>query len=306
MPTSDGFGAFHNFDDLLAYLDEELGWPLQGYQFDDLTFSYEPQELGLRDEDAAKIKRIHQLRPLETGQPWGIFFVEFDRKKLPIVVLRRILSYLVVRKRASADKAEQQRVAVSTGLTPLRYEEFASWESLSAGIRRWHDEGFTPVGKINSGSQGVSISFFPLHQAASIEEELRSMREDALKAYGPAADKTALPVRLFEFAASTRYQLPDGGHLWDVRVECHVSPGHTTLIVDTLRICPVPFDMQKFSRDSVVSNLSGRKAGLQFVRTPFALHESGVTEIEWAGVSEKHLSAAMAALANWCQAALRG
>jgi len=47
------------------------------------------------------------LRPLRHGQPWGIFFVEFEKKKLPVVVLRRILSHLVVKKRASANKAER-------------------------------------------------------------------------------------------------------------------------------------------------------------------------------------------------------
>ena len=108
MPhTSDHLRAIHNFDELVLYLEERLGWPLQEYGFDDLTFQYEPEELGLKDEDAAKVKAIHQLRPLQHGQPWGIFFVEFEKKKLPVVVLRRILSHLVVKKRASANKANE-------------------------------------------------------------------------------------------------------------------------------------------------------------------------------------------------------
>ena len=79
------------------------------YEFDDLTFEYTPDELGLEDEYAAKIKRIHQLRPLVSGQPWGIFFVEFENKKLPIVVLRRILSHLVLKQRKSANPADRAR-----------------------------------------------------------------------------------------------------------------------------------------------------------------------------------------------------
>ncbi len=97
--------SIRRFDDLVRYLEDELGWPLQEYGFDDLTFEFSPAEIGLKDEDAARVKAIHQLRPLATGQPWGIFFVEFENKKLPVVVLRRILSHLALKKRASANKA---------------------------------------------------------------------------------------------------------------------------------------------------------------------------------------------------------
>ncbi len=94
------------FPDLVRYLENELDWPLEEYGFDELTFEYTPAELGLKEADAARIKAIHQLRPLQHGQPWGIFFVEFEEKKLPVVVLRRILSHLVVKKRASANHAK--------------------------------------------------------------------------------------------------------------------------------------------------------------------------------------------------------
>ena len=103
--TADNLRAICNFEDLIRYLEDELDWPLQEYGFDELTFEYAPEELGIKAEDAAKIGRIHQLRPLYSGQPWGIFFVEFENKKLPVVVLRRILSHLVVKKRTSANKS---------------------------------------------------------------------------------------------------------------------------------------------------------------------------------------------------------
>jgi hypothetical protein len=96
----------HAFPDLVRYLEDELDWPLRKYGFDELTFEFTPAELGLKEEDAARIKAIHQLRPLAAGQPWGIFFVEFENKKLPVVVLRRILSHLVIKKRESANKAK--------------------------------------------------------------------------------------------------------------------------------------------------------------------------------------------------------
>lgn len=99
--------SIRTFAKLVRYLEEELEWPLLEYEFEDLAFEYSPAELGLRDEEAAKVKTIHQLRPLRHDQPWGIFFVEFECKRIPVVVLRRILSHLVIKKRASANKAER-------------------------------------------------------------------------------------------------------------------------------------------------------------------------------------------------------
>ncbi|HSU57655.1 MAG TPA: hypothetical protein VLT36_26670 [Candidatus Dormibacteraeota bacterium] len=107
MPASDQLRSIRKFDDLVRYLEDELQWPLEQYGFDELTFQYVPADLGLRGDDAAQIKRIHQLRPLASRQPWGIFFVEFEKKKLPVVVLRRVLSHLVIKKRASANKADR-------------------------------------------------------------------------------------------------------------------------------------------------------------------------------------------------------
>lgn len=106
MPATD-LRHIRTFKQLVRYLEDELDWPLEGYDVEDLTYDYEADELGLKPEEAAKVKSIRQLRPLAGDQPWGIFFIEFDRKKLPVAVLRRILSHLVVKKRATANKAER-------------------------------------------------------------------------------------------------------------------------------------------------------------------------------------------------------
>lgn len=62
------------FEQLLPYLEAELDWSLPDYELDELTFEYAPEELGLKAEEAAKVRTIRQLRPLPGGQPWGIFF----------------------------------------------------------------------------------------------------------------------------------------------------------------------------------------------------------------------------------------
>ncbi|HSW13229.1 MAG TPA: type ISP restriction/modification enzyme [Solimonas sp.] len=95
------------FDQLIAFLRDELDWPIeQGHDEEDLTFDWS-DDLGLKESERVGIKEIKQLRPLETGQPWGIFFVNFEKKQLPIVILRRILNSLVMKKRAGANKAQQ-------------------------------------------------------------------------------------------------------------------------------------------------------------------------------------------------------
>jgi hypothetical protein len=100
----------HTFPALVKYLRQDLGWPVEQESFDDLdeiTFDWEADELGIDPGQAAKIEYIKQLRPLENGQPQGVFFVKFNAKSLPVVALRRLLGKLVVKKRATANAAER-------------------------------------------------------------------------------------------------------------------------------------------------------------------------------------------------------
>lgn len=99
--------AIKTFPQLIDYLRDELDWPIdEGHDEDDLTFDWS-DDLGLKDDERISIKEIKQLRPLETGQPWGIFFVNFEKKSLPIVILRRVLNALVLKKRAGANRAQR-------------------------------------------------------------------------------------------------------------------------------------------------------------------------------------------------------
>ncbi len=97
-----------DFPSLVEYLRDDLHWPIEPVDFEDLTFDYTPQELGIDPATAAHIKEIKQLRPLATGQPWGIFFLQFEPKRLPVVVLRKILARLVVKKRAVLDPNDRK------------------------------------------------------------------------------------------------------------------------------------------------------------------------------------------------------
>ncbi len=114
------------FDQLIAYLRDEMGWPIARDSFEDLNdlfYDFTADELGIDPKTAAKIQEIKRLRPLSPKQPWGIFFVKFEPKKLPIVALRRILSQVALKKRASANSAERAMWATDDLLFISNYGE---------------------------------------------------------------------------------------------------------------------------------------------------------------------------------------
>jgi len=125
MPTDhrERLARIRRFDQLVAYLRDELDWPIGSDDFEELTFEYTPEELGIDPKNAAKIQEIKRLRPLTPSQPWGIFFVKFEPKRLPVVALRRILGRVVLKKRASANKAERQAWAADDLLFVSSYGE---------------------------------------------------------------------------------------------------------------------------------------------------------------------------------------
>jgi hypothetical protein len=177
MPTTpERLRAIRKFEELIRYLEDELEWPLRQYGFDELTFTYEPKELGLREEDAAKVRKIYQLRPLESGQPWGIFFVEFEKKKLPVVVLRRILSHLVVRKRASANHAERAAWQPHDLLFISAFGDEATEQREIAFAHFHHDEGDLPTLRV-LGWDGSDTPLKLEHVDATLHDRLHWPRD---------------------------------------------------------------------------------------------------------------------------------
>jgi len=153
----------HTLPQLVKYLRDELGWPIGSQDFqeidlDDITFDWEPEELGIDPKNAAAIESVKQLRPLQNGQPQGVFFVAFDKKRLPVVALRKLLATLVVKKRASARAAErplwqmENLVFISSyGESDKRQLSFAYFqepefkeESPALKVLGWHEKD-TPL-----------------------------------------------------------------------------------------------------------------------------------------------------------------
>lgn len=125
MPTDHRqlLAGIRRFDQLVAYLRDELDWPISTDPFEELTFEYTPEELGIDAKNAAQIQDIKRLRPLVPNQPWGIFFIKFEPKRLPVVALRRILGRVALKKRTSINSAEHQAWATDDLLFVSNYGE---------------------------------------------------------------------------------------------------------------------------------------------------------------------------------------
>lgn len=89
-------------DNVLGFLAEQLDWPTRDFELDDASFEFTAEELGVPRNQVPALRRLRQLRPLTTAQPWGIFFLEFEGPKLPVTPLRRLLRAVVARKRATS------------------------------------------------------------------------------------------------------------------------------------------------------------------------------------------------------------
>lgn len=129
--------AIKSFPSLIKYLRDDLGWEFETDDVEDLTFDYEPEELGIDARNAPKILDIKQLRPLVADQPWGIFYINFDAKHLPVGALRGVLRGLVKRKRTSADRShlaawEQENLLFISTSNNFRNFNFAYFRGAQA------------------------------------------------------------------------------------------------------------------------------------------------------------------------------
>jgi hypothetical protein len=135
--------AITRFDELIPYLRDEMGWPITARSLedaDDLFYDFTADELGIEPKTAAKIETIRRLRPLTAQQPWGIFFVKFEPKRLPVVALRRILNRVASKERGSGNQSQQAKWATDDLLFVSSYGEdehrqisFAHFSEATAG-----------------------------------------------------------------------------------------------------------------------------------------------------------------------------
>lgn len=92
----------YDLKSMLQYCTEHLGWAIDEEYFediDDITYDFYPEDLGLKDDAFAKIRSLKQVRPFVDNQPWGIFAIDFESKKMESSALRKVLHALIPKKR---------------------------------------------------------------------------------------------------------------------------------------------------------------------------------------------------------------
>jgi hypothetical protein len=205
------------------------------------------------------------------------------------------------------DKGKQQDLASGTGITPLYHLDANHEDECYTVIQKFHELGMIAVGKMNAGSGGTGIEFFP--PSVSMDENkkrLENLFKTVVDKYGAKSYKTMFPIRFFQFVRSSSYNLYGNNHLWDLRLQCLVYPGYTEVTPCVIRLCPKPFDETTYDWDSVVSNLSGRDPNAvgRFMRSPAAMRRSQPRSVlEEVGINREKLNYIINSCALWCESA---
>jgi hypothetical protein len=89
-----------DFKSFREFLRTQLRWPVPGgdeLAVEDLTYSYLSTDLQLKPETSDRLG-VRQLIPLQSGQPWGIFLLEFSTPKFYRTLVRQVLRALAPRR----------------------------------------------------------------------------------------------------------------------------------------------------------------------------------------------------------------
>ncbi len=98
--------SVNSIESMLRYCNDSLKWNIDEEYFDDideLTYDFSASDLGIKDEEFAKINVLKQMRPLTDNQDWAVFFVEFEGKHIDVTALRKVLN-AIVPKRKNRDR----------------------------------------------------------------------------------------------------------------------------------------------------------------------------------------------------------
>lgn len=128
---------------MLGYLRDELDWPIDSLEIDELSFEYDPtHDLGLPAEAAARIVTLKQLRPIEKTQNWAIFYVAFEQRYLPLRLVQRVLTGLCTRSTKCSSAAtrplwepKELLIVASSGDARTRRFDFAQCTTVRSNQR---------------------------------------------------------------------------------------------------------------------------------------------------------------------------
>ena len=156
--TRDDIHNIRNFDTLLDFLREKLGWHIpEDVELEDIAFPWSAEDLDLDELTQGRIVDFcRQLPPfptsqleiesLERSQPWGIFFLQFDSELIYRTALRRVLRGLVERRDRDASFPAWKHdhllfICTTTDFQRFAFAHFASttedWRRAVLSIFSW-------------------------------------------------------------------------------------------------------------------------------------------------------------------------
>ena len=147
--TPNDIHNIHNFDTLLDFLREKLGWHIpEDVEFEDVAYPLSAEDLDLDELTQDRIGDYWQLPPFppsqptlgifEDTQPWGIFFLQFNSESIYRTALRRVLRGLVERRdrNSSLPTWEHDHLLFICTTTDFRRFAFAHFASTTENWRR--------------------------------------------------------------------------------------------------------------------------------------------------------------------------
>ena len=162
--TPDDIHNIDNFDTLLDFLREKLGWYIpEDVELEDIAFPWSPEDLDLDELTDELIVDCQQLPPFPTSQPtfefventqpWGIFFLQFDSESVYRTALRRVLRGLVEKRDRDASLPAWRHdhllfICTTTDFQRFAFAHFAAttenWRRAVLSIFSW-EQGDTHI-----------------------------------------------------------------------------------------------------------------------------------------------------------------
>ena len=161
--TPNDIHSIRNFDKLLDFLREKLGWHIpEDIEFEDVAYPLSAEDLDLDEPTQDRIADYWQLPPFppsqptlgifENTQPWGIFFLQFNSEDIYRTALRRVLRGLVERRDRNSSLPTWEHdhllfICTTTDFQRFAFAHFASnenWRRAVLSIFSW-EQGDTHI-----------------------------------------------------------------------------------------------------------------------------------------------------------------
>lgn len=158
--------ALQSLDQVIEFLSDQLGWPVDASELEKSTFQYTPEELGVDSLVGERINSIRQIRPVTLDQPWGIFLLDLAGTNLTKKTIREVLKGLTAKRRAErqpgAWNKENLLFIVSSGKSQDFQIHFLSFKPLEDAKTEIRTLDWNPLKSPPQKIRRLSTDLLPL------------------------------------------------------------------------------------------------------------------------------------------------